>query len=247
MGRHIMLYRFLLMALCCLVPLSAPRAETPKLVLNTAYTTPITSPDKTGVLDLFYRELFARLGIEFEIQALPAERALTNANSGLDDGDVCRIAGLDETYPNLVRVPEMVMRYEHVVFSRDANFKVTGPEDLRPYDVGVVKGWKIVEWNTTTAHSVTLVDEGRQLFEMLDDRRLDLAIMERMTGMMQMKALGIKNIRVLEPPFLAGDWFLYLNKKHQDLVPRIAAEIRRMKEDGSYQRIFESALQRFAP
>lgn len=239
-------YTLLLAAVLSLLPLSESFAEAPKLVLNTIYSAPITSPDKTGVLDIFYRELSARLGIDIEIQLLPGERALTNANNGTDDGDVCRIAGLDEKYPNLVRVPEAIMRYEHVVFSRTADIKVTGPEDLRPYDVGVVKGWKIVEWNTTKARSVTLVDESKQLFEMLDDGRIDMVILERMTGLMQVKTLGIKGIHVLEPPFLAGDWFLYLNKKHQDLVPRITAEIRRMKEDGAHERIFRSVLTQFS-
>ncbi|CAA7619162.1 Extracellular solute-binding protein family 3 (fragment) [Candidatus Terasakiella magnetica] len=184
--------------------------------------------------------------MDIEIQLLPGERALTNANNGTNDGDVSRIVGLDEEYPNLMRVPEVIMRYEHVVFTRAVDAKVTGPEDLRPYDVGVVKGWKIVEWNTTKARSVTLVDESKQLFKMLDDGRIDMAILERMTGLMQVKALGIKGIHVLEPPFLAGDWFLYLNKKHQDLVPRFAAEIRRMKEDGTHERIFRSVLTQFS-
>ncbi len=40
--------------------------QTRKLVLNTAFSSPITSPDKTGFLDLLYRELFNRLNIPFE-------------------------------------------------------------------------------------------------------------------------------------------------------------------------------------
>ncbi|MDM8546206.1 substrate-binding periplasmic protein [Candidatus Venteria ishoeyi] len=239
------MYRILIIALCCLLPLEMPLAATSKLILNTSYTAPINAPDKSGVLDIFYQELFKRLGMEFEIQYLPAERALTNANKGIDDGDVCRILDLDKKYPNLVRVPEVVMQYEHVIFSRKADFKVTGPDDLKPYDVGVVKGWKIIEWNTTTANSVTLVDAGEQLFAMLADGRIDLAIIERMAGMMHIKAQELKDIHILEPAFLAGDWYLYLHKKHQDLVPIIDAEIRRMKADGSHQKIFNTALKRY--
>ncbi len=240
-----MLYRIYIIAICCLFPANMLLAATPKLVLNTSYTAPITEPDKLGVLDIFYQELFKRLGFDFQIQYLPAERALINANNGIDDGDVCRILGLDEKYTNLVRVPEAIMQYEHVIFTRNFDFKVTGPDDLKPYDIGVVKGWKIIEWNTTTARSVTLVDEGEQLFAMLADGRIDLGIIERMTGMMHTKNLGFKNIRILEPAFLTGDWYLYLNKKHENLVPIIAKEIRQMKDDGSHQRIFDTALKRF--
>ncbi len=236
-----MFQKMIFMALIILFPYHGlAAAAPPKLILNTSYTAPINAPDGAGVLDLFYRELFKRLGIDYEIQHLPAERALTNANRGIDDGDVCRIFGLEKKYPNLVRVPERIMSYEHVIFSREADFKVTGPRDLPPYDVGVVKGWKIIEWNTTTARSVTLVDAGEQLFSMLADRRIDLAIIERMAGRMHLKKLGVKNIRILEPAFLKGDWFLYLHKKHRNLIPVIDAEIRRMKEDGSHQRIFSA-------
>ncbi|MDM8564653.1 transporter substrate-binding domain-containing protein [Candidatus Halobeggiatoa sp. HSG11] len=239
-----MLYRTFIIAICCLFPLVKPLAA-PKLVLNTSYTAPITAEDKSGVLDIFYQALFKRLGIEFEIQYLPAERALVNANKGIDDGDVCRILDLDKKYSNLVRVPEVIMQYEHVIFSRKADFKVTGPDDLKPYDVGVVKGWKIIEWNTTTASTVTLVDAGEQLFSMLDKERIDLAIIERMTGMMHVKALNLENIHILEPAFLAGDWYLYLHKKHQNLVSIIDAEIRKMKNDGSHKRIFDALLKRY--
>ncbi len=240
-----MLFRLFIIAICCLFPYGMSIAAKTSLVLNTSYTAPITAPDKSGVLDIFYQELFKRLGWEFDIQYLPAERALINADKGIDDGDVCRIFGLDKKYTNLVRVPEVLMQYEHVIFTRKPDFKVTGPDDLKPYDVGVVKGWKIIEWNTKTARSVTLVDEGAQLFAMLADGRIDLGIIERMTGMMHAKSLGLDNIRVLEPAFLSGDWYLYLHKKHRNLVPVIAEEIRRMKDDGSHQRIFDTVLKRF--
>ncbi|MDM8525530.1 transporter substrate-binding domain-containing protein [Desulfococcaceae bacterium HSG8] len=240
-----MLYRMFIIASCCLFLTEMSIAAAPSLVLNTSYTAPITASDKSGVLDFFYKELFKRLGWKFDIQYLPAERALTNADRGIDDGDVCRIFGLDKKYTNLVRVPEVLMQYEHVIFTRKLDFKVTGPDDLKPYDVGVVKGWKIIEWNTKTARSVTLVDEGEQLFAMLADGHIDLGIIERMTGMMHARNSGIKNIRVLEPAFLTGDWYLYLHKKHRNLVPIIADEIRRMKDDGSHQRIFDTVLKRF--
>ncbi|MBF0273166.1 MAG: transporter substrate-binding domain-containing protein [Magnetococcales bacterium] len=235
-----------IMTFFCFVSLgTSALAEPARLVLNSPHSAPITAPDGSGVLDVFYRELFARLGMTVEFQQLPAERAVINANRGIDDGDVTRISGMETHYPNLVQVPESVMRYELVLFSRTARFKVTGPEDLQPYDVGIVTGWKIVEWNTTKAHSVTRVENVTQLFQMLADDRIDLAIIERMTGMMTIKNLEIKDVYILEPPFLVGNWYLYLHKKHQNLVPRLTAEIRRMKEDGSYTKIFESALQNF--
>lgn len=220
-------------------------AATKKLILNTSYASPITSPDKTGFLDLLYAELFKRLEIDFEIQALPAERALKNADAGIDDGDVCRIADLVNLYTNMVRTNEPVMQYQHVVFTRTKQFRVDGPECLKPYDVGIVTGWKIVERNTGHNRSRIMLDSGEQLFLMLDQGRIDVAVIERMVGLEMIRKLKIQNIKVLSPPLLTGDWYLYLHKRHAGLVPRIDAELRKMKQDGSYERIRRSVLGRY--
>jgi polar amino acid transport system substrate-binding protein len=221
-------------------------AQPAKIVLNTSYSAPITSPDKTGFLDLLYVELFGRLGIDFEIQALPAERCLQNANAGIDDGDVCRIADLVNVYTNFVRSSEPVMQYNHAVFSKTKKFEVKGPESLLPYSVGIVTGWKIVERNTKDAPSRFMVDSADQLFRMLDEDRIDIAVIEQMVGLETVSRLGIKGVRVLSPPLLSGDWFLYLHKKHADLITKVDSEIRKMKKDGTYERIWYQVRQRYA-
>lgn len=222
----------------------AARAE-PVLVLNTSFFAPITSPEGDGVLDLFYAELFKRVGLKVEIQASSAERGLLNANSGIDDGDVSRVIGIDQTYTNLLRVPEPVMFYQMVVFTRHADFAVSGPDSLKPFDVGILTGWKILERNILGTRSLVKLETGRQLFAMLDKERIDLAVIEKLEGMHFVQSMGLKNIKILQPAFVQGDWFLYLNKKHAALVPKLAAEIRNMKQDGSYQRIFDGVLRRY--
>lgn len=231
---------------CCILCFAGQAsARTVPLVLNTSALSPVSAPDQSGFLDLLYRELFARLGIAFEIQSLPAERALQNANSGIDDGEICRIAGLESIYSNLVHTTEPVMQYQMAVFSRERNFPVTGPESLMPYELGIVTGWKILERTTLQHPSRIMVDSVDQLFRMLDQGRVEIALIERLVGMEAINRLGIKGVRILSPPFLSGDWFLYLHKKHQALIPRIDAELRRMKQDGGYERIRQQALGRY--
>ena len=220
-------------------------ARSAPLMLNTFDSAPFSTPDQRGFLDLLYRELFARLEIAFEIQILPAERALQNANAGIDDGEICRVAGLDSIYPNLVQTTEPVTQYEMVAFSREHDFSVSGPESLMPYDLGIVTGWKILERSTQRNPSRIMVDSTDQLFRMLDQGRVEIVLIERLVGMETLNRLRIKGVRILSPPFLAGDWFLYLHKKHQALVPRIDAELRKMKQDGSYERIRQQVLGRY--
>lgn len=50
------------------------------MVFNSSSGAPFTTPQQDGVLDLTYQALADRLGIQIQIQLLPAERALLNAN-----------------------------------------------------------------------------------------------------------------------------------------------------------------------
>jgi polar amino acid transport system substrate-binding protein len=230
----------------CLL-ISPALAEMQTLIINSSNYPPVTSPEKDGVLDQVYQEMARRAGVKIVIQAMPAaERSLINQNEGIDDGDVSRVFGLEKQYTNLIRVPEPVMRYEMVVFSRNAHFKVNGIESLLPYDAGIPNGWKILERNVVGTRSVTKLENGEQLFSMLDKDRIDIALIEKFQGMRFVKDMKIQNIRILNPPFLEGDWFMYVNKKHEALVPRLAAALKSMKEDGTYQRIFDTALKRYA-
>ncbi|MFZ5774516.1 MAG: substrate-binding periplasmic protein [Thermodesulfobacteriota bacterium] len=219
--------------------------QTSPLVLNTSSFPPVNTPAKEGFLDLLYRELSARLGVPIVIQILPAERCLQNANAGIDDGDTSRIAGLEATYTNLVHTSEPVMSFQMVVFSRDKYFQVEGPESLTPHALGIVTGWKILERATQQHPARISVESIDQLFMMLDQGRVDIALIDRLVGMDAVKRLGIKGIRILSPPLVTGDWFLYLHKKHQALIPRFDAELRKMKQDGSYERILQQVLSRY--
>ncbi|MET3131352.1 polar amino acid transport system substrate-binding protein [Oxalobacteraceae bacterium GrIS 1.11] len=225
--------------------LALPLRAAAPLVLNTAFFAPITAPEHDGVLDLLYAELFKRVGLQVEIQASSAERGLLNANSGIDDGDVSRVLGIDSTYRNLVRVPETVMYYQMVAFSRRPRFTVRGGDGLQAYDVGILTGWKILERTIVGSRSLVKLETGHQLFAMLDKDRIDVAVIEKLEGLHFIQSMGLKDIEIMDAPVAEGDWYLYLNKKHAALAPVLAAELRKMKLDGSYQRIFDGVMRRY--
>ncbi len=243
MCMRINIYLLLVLSVLGLLTTTARAEQT--LVLNTPFFAPITSPGHDGVLDQFYAELFKRIGYKVEIQPMSAERSLLNVNSGIDDGDVSRVLGIDKAYPNLVRVPESVMTYQMVVFTRKPRFSVKGAESLKAFDVGILTGWKILERNIVDTRSLLKLETGIQLFSMLDKGRIDVAVIEKLEGLHFIQSMGLKNIDIMEPAFVEGDWFLYLHKKHLALVPRLTEEIRKMKQDGTHKRIFDGVLRRY--
>ena len=211
------------------------------LIINSGRKHPFVQPDGAGFYDLLVKALFKRIGIKAECVYLPSERALINANSGIDAGNIARIEGLEKKYPNLVRVPEKVVDFEFMVYTNKVTFPVNGWESLAPYNVGFVTGWKIFEKNITRARSITKVRNPSQLFELLANERAEVVMFDRWGGLSWMKEHGVK-VHHLEPPIAKREMFLYMHKKYRSLVPRLAQELAAMKSDGEYQRIYDKSL-----
>ena len=238
--------RHMIMLLCLLLTLlhipSAQAAGTETLVLSTADPAPLSNPDGTGANDRVVAEAFRRLGIPARLVRLSAERALHNADQGVDDGTYARIAGLSDKYPNLVKVPEPVSEFLFTAFTRNPKLVVKGWEGLKPHHVGLVIGWKIVEANTGGVRERTSVKDEQTLFAMLGSGRLEVAVLERYAGRAVARSLGLADVRALEPPLERRDMFLYLHKRHADLVPRLAETLRQMKRDGTFQHLARAGL-----
>jgi polar amino acid transport system substrate-binding protein len=207
------------------------------LTLNTAQTPPRTRPDGSGFQDIIIRKALGRLGIPVQIEHLPSERAMINANEGIDDGVLVRVAGLEEIYPNLIRVPEQVTTFEFSAFTKTINPPLRNWEDLKPYHVGIICGWKILEIKLTGVQSLTRVKDEVALFSLLAGDRVDFIVYDRMQGLALMEAQHLQNIRILEPPLAVKPMYLYLNKKHQDLVPQVGEALREMRVSGLIDRI----------
>lgn len=212
------------------------------LVLNTGLIFPLSTDEQTGFADVIVKEALARIGFGMESVRLPAERALINANAGIDDGELIRIAGLQKTYPNLIQVPEKVMDLEFVVITKHAEFSVTGWDSLKPYSVAIITGWKILENNITETVSLTKVKNVNQLFTMLSKDRVDIIVYSRWTGLGYIKQHHVRGLKILEPPLARVGGYVYLHKKHQRLVPKLAAALRSIKADGNYQRVYQKIL-----
>jgi polar amino acid transport system substrate-binding protein len=94
------------------------------LVLNTSFAAPLVGPNHQGALDILYRSIGKQLGIDIQIQLIPAERALLNANVGIEDGDACRIAGLEKLYPGLIQGQEEVFQIQLSGFTKSNDIKL---------------------------------------------------------------------------------------------------------------------------
>ena len=234
--------KHLLLLILFLVWQPLPLAAQTPLCLNTFAGPPLSTPDHTGYYDRILLEAFGRLGIPVTIGQLPAERSLQNANSGIDDGDFVRISGMEKRYPNLVMVPEKIDDFEFVAFTRTLKLPTANWAALAPYQVGIVRGWKILEENLTGVKGLTMVKNQEQLFTLLKNGRADVVVYARHEGNHMLRQLGVTDAIALEPPLAVRPMYLYLNKKHVGLVAPLAARLREMKEDGTYAALARLSL-----
>lgn len=216
------------------------------IVLNTANDPPNSTDDHTGIGDRIMIEAFRRLGMPLKIVRLPSERALVNANDGLDDGNFARVEGMEKIYPNLIRVAEEITTFEFVAFSKNAAMKTTGWESLKPYHVSIITGWKILENNIAGVKSLTKVKDEQHLFALLLSGKTDLVVYDRMQGKVVLQQLKAEGVKALKPPLAVRKMYPYLHKRHAGLVPKLEQTLREMKRDGSFKRIVAETLRSYS-
>ena len=212
------------------------------ILLNTTGEPPLNTAEQTGFMDLVAKEAFGRIGITLRTVQLPAERGLKSANTGIIDGEMSRIAGLDKVYPNLLQVPEKIMDWEFVVFSKKAIDLHDGWNSLSPYAVSFINGWKILEKNVPVSADIEKVRTSKQLFTMIRKDRTDLIIYERWAGLLFLQSPDMHEVQLRRPPLAVRNMYIYLHQKHKALIPKLSQALAQMKSDGTYDRIVNLIL-----
>jgi len=216
------------------------------IVLNTAFGSPVSNESQTGFADQVVAEAFKRIGYQLETVRLPAERALINANRGIDDGDLVRVAGLQKKYTNLIQVPESIMVIDMVLFSKNMpDFNVKSWESVASHSLAIISGWKIMEKNfAKLGDKVEIIktDDAEQSFTLLVKDRVDFIAYSNWSGLGYLKTHNINNVKLLSPPLAKPEFYIYLHKKHKKIIPKLATAIKQMKTDGTIEKMFNEIL-----
>ncbi|MBF0427947.1 MAG: transporter substrate-binding domain-containing protein [Magnetococcales bacterium] len=212
------------------------------LSIATADSNPVyTNSEGSGLVDRVAQAVFQRLGWQLKISHLPSERALINANEGIDDGELMRVPDkfIVDTYPNLIKIPEPWMNKAFIAFTNQEHVIIKSWGDLTPYTVGFITGWRMFEENTRDVPNRIRVKDEELLFGLIKNDRAQIILYDRVQGQEYLRKEGIQGVRVVEPPLAEKDLHFYLNKKHAGLVDAITDTLKNMKKDGSYQKLLE--------
>lgn len=226
-------------------------AQTPTvLVLGT----PRPDGNYGGVfLRRIYTELFSRLGVPVEIRTLPTARLALELSNGNIDADIARPLAFAESQPQLIRTEESVLEITYALWASNPAIKLNKLEQLRQtdYTVTFTRGVVYCEETlksvlpearaidvTTTFNALNMLHYGRnELYCGVDFAVLSDAGNVEFAG----KAPLIRVLNISKPDPL----YLYLQRKHAALAPLVSGALRKMKADGTMDRLRKDSLRDF--
>ena len=184
-----------------------------------------------GISSRVLTKAYQRIGVKINFIELPAERSLLKSNEGSLDGEVNRIIGMEEMYPNLIMIPIPINSFVGVAFSKSHHFSVNGWESLQPYSIAIRIGSKFAEYGTRGMNVTTFATYDK-VFELIAQERYDICISSVVTGLFFIKKNGLKGIKILEPPLTNFKLYHYLHKKNKNWVPAISSSLQQMQQEG---------------
>jgi len=196
--------------------------------------------ESRGMGRLFRRileEAYARIGYAVGFAEVPAERALVMSNDGTVDGEAGRVPVIEPRCPNLIRVPTPIYTNRIVAFARQDGISPDATwDDLMPYRVGVLLGYRYIDKRTALMNRA-VVSSYANLFSLLLEGRVDVAVVEYLDALPALRSLDMKTLRMLQPPLAFNSMYHYLHRRHADLVPKIDAVLREMVAEGRMEAI----------
>ena len=162
------------------------------------------------------------------------------------DGELARIDGMDEEYPELVKVYSPVSWVEPVAISRKNLSTRYGWYSIRQKKVGILVYSVFSNIVTIGSRRVTAksIDE---LMKLLVTDKVDVVVLPALTAKMYVKKYMDAGVMLISPSLENILLYHYLNKKYAPLADELSKIIRNMLYDGTVAKIRERTLKNIFP
>ena len=236
------LFNIFNVAVTFFIILTTPLYGNEFFTINTADKPPYSTPSINGIYDQIILKLFNSLEIKVQINHLKSARSIENVNVGIDDAEYARIEGLCAQYKNIRMVNEKLIDFEFTAFSKNSAITITNWNTLKDYHIAFIRGWKIYENNADAFKSKILVSSEKDLFQLIEKDRVDIILYELLRGFDHIKKQNINDIFNLKAPLSVRGMYLYVNKKHEKMIPLLENGLRVMKKKGDYDTIIKTFI-----
>lgn len=191
-------------------------------------------------VSLIYSEAFKRLGIPFQLEHFSLARRAALVDDGTIDGETSRVYSYGNNRPNLVRVEESLIDLGFSLYTANPALRLARVEDLRTsdYKVEYRRGILICQNALTAAVPAERISDvltQQQGLKKLVAGRTDLYCDIDVYVLQELQTpefKGVTNVRKVISIGTAVPTYPFINRKHADLAPRLAAVLKQMKAEG---------------
>lgn len=234
--------RLFIVILLTILPAPALSAEAEEDAAPLVVISAIENEHTHALAKEVVRRAYRRLGYRVRFDDLPAQRALEWADSGITDGDLARIAGTEQKFPQLIPVPVPVISFQGVVFTKNTTGTIEQWADLAGLTIGIIRGIRYAELGTRGMEPL-LAKDMTHLFTLLDENRIDVAVAVRNAGLIEIsRHFPASAIHVIGLPLYSGSLYHFVNRKNRDLVAPLTEILGTMARTGELDRIHAASL-----
>ena len=199
-------------------------------------------------LILIFTEAFKRVDKVLVYKFYPSKRASLVADSGVVDGEICRVFSYNEKHPGLIRVEEPILSIRISAFATDKDIKLKGWESLRntDYKIEYMRGGKLIEEKLAKFvdnEKLSTVTHWSQGIKKLDIGRTNIFISLERTIQNALKTKefinsGIHKVGVMEEQTIHA----FLNVKHKALATKLSKVLKEMKKEGLIKKYLKNSM-----
>jgi polar amino acid transport system substrate-binding protein len=187
----------------------------------------------------FFQKSYHEIGYEVELKNYPIKRTYAQVDFNQADGVLISTESILNKYKNLITVPVELTRADLVVYSITKDFVVDGPSSLKPYKIGLMRGY-LRSHTLTEGMARQTVDSYNALLSILRIGRVDVVIaLRRETERFLAANPRFSDVKALSPPLFSVPMYHFLNKRHHDLIPRIVPIMQRLIDDKVLEQLYE--------
>ena len=187
----------------------------------------------------FVRQAYHEIGYDVALKRYPIKRSYMQADFEQIDGILISTDFILRKHKNLQVVPVELTRIDLVVYSIAKDFEVDGPSSLKPFKIGLMRGY-LQSHALTEGMARQTVDSYKALFSLLKIGRVDVVIVLRREAERFLAANPeFSQVKALSPPLFSVPMYHFLSKRHQNLIPRIAPVMQRLIADKVLERLYE--------
>lgn len=210
------------------------------LHVNTGFTSPVST-----IYSHVLAEAGEAIGVDIHVQQVSAERSLQLVVEGIDDAECCRVkAIIERELPELIPIETSFYHARFVAFTRTPDIRIGSWDDLKPYSVGTVTGWKIHVNNVRRVQPAEshILDSADAMFKMLDNHRIDVALLGDLNGLYELRRQGITEFHMQSPVLAEVPLYLLLNEGNADLAKPLSDALQVMVDSGRVAQIIQHVM-----